>query len=118
MPRFVILIHDHPFLHWDFLLEDGDRCRTWRLLVDPEFSTCDFPAEGISDHRLKYLDYEGPISGERGSVTQWDCGTFQWRVNQPEACEVILSGQRWRGVVRMEWTDADHWKGSRSPSLD
>ncbi len=27
--RFAILNHDHPFLHWDLLLEDGDRCRTW-----------------------------------------------------------------------------------------
>ena len=23
MPRFAVLTHDHPFLHWDFLLEDG-----------------------------------------------------------------------------------------------
>ncbi|MEI8016562.1 MAG: DNA polymerase ligase N-terminal domain-containing protein [Schlesneria sp.] len=118
MPRFVILVHDHPFLHWDFLLENGDHCRTWRLLVDPELSVDDFPAEAIPDHRLIYLDYEGPISGQRGAVTRWDSGTFQWRVDQPEVCEVILSGRRWHGLVRMERTDAVHWKGSRQASLE
>ena len=33
-------------------------------------------AEVLPDHRLAYLDYEGPISGDRGSVTRWDRGTY------------------------------------------
>jgi DNA polymerase Ligase (LigD) len=118
MPRFVILVHDHPFLHWDLLLEDGDHCLTWRLPVDPDISAHDFPAEAIPDHRLIYLDYEGPISGQRGTVTRWDRGTFDWRVKQPDVCEVVLSGQRWQGIVRLKCTDGDHWIGFRLPLLE
>jgi hypothetical protein len=35
MPRYVILTHDHPFQHWDLMLEDGGVLRTWRLLAEP-----------------------------------------------------------------------------------
>ena len=33
--RFVILTHDHPFLHWDLMLEADGVLRTWRLLQEP-----------------------------------------------------------------------------------
>ena len=51
MPRFAILTHDHPFLHWDLLLEDGESCRTWRLLLEPAAGIA-VQAERIADHRL------------------------------------------------------------------
>jgi hypothetical protein len=117
MPRFAILVHDHPFLHWDLLLENGDSCRTWRLFVDPELPADEFLAESIPDHRLMYLDYEGPVSGQRGLVTQWDRGTFEWQLNLSEVCEVIVAGRRWNGLVRIERTDAVRWKVTRSRSL-
>ena len=106
MPRFAILTHDHPSLHWDFLLEQGDSCRTWRLLKSPD-SPGEIPAEAIADHRLMYLDYEGPVSGNRGAVTQWDAGTFEWlSPTEPpgsdvDHCEVRLTGQRFRGIARL-----------------
>ena len=62
MPRFAILTHDHPFPHWDFLLENGDRCRTWRLLASPDSHGAKFRPKRLPDHRLMYLDYEGPVS--------------------------------------------------------
>ena len=67
MPRFVILSHDWPTPHWDFLLESGPVLRAWRLLEEPAPNR-DVPAEANFDHRLLYLDYEGPLSGDRGSV--------------------------------------------------
>src|SRR5262245_44157065 len=74
MPRFVILEHD-PLLHWDLMLERDGVLRTWRLAESPGDSTA--VAAGVSfDHRLVYLDYEGPISGNRGVVRQWDRGTY------------------------------------------
>ena len=109
MPRFVILAHDRPFLHWDFLLENGDGCRAWRLLADPDSMTNDIPAEALPDHRLMYLNFEGPIGGGRGTVTQWDTGTFEWNVNRPEVCEVILAGRRWIGSVRLEQINNQMW---------
>ncbi|QDU38141.1 ATP-dependent DNA ligase [Maioricimonas rarisocia] len=75
MPRFVILTHDHPFLHWDLMLEADGALRTWRLLDEPQ---PDVPlrAEALPDHRIAYLDYEGPVSRGRGQVTRWDAGTY------------------------------------------
>jgi hypothetical protein len=66
-PRFVILKHDHPFLHWDFLLEEATSARTWRLLRKPCLNE-PIAAEPLSAHRLMYLDYEGPVSNNRGVV--------------------------------------------------
>lgn len=76
LPRFVVLEHDHPFLHWDFLLEHGDRAFTWRLLEKPECNRW-LAAERINDHRPLYLNYEGPVSGNRGSVRRLFFGDHQ-----------------------------------------
>ena len=100
MSRFVILTHDHPSLHADFLLENGSSCRTWRLLKSPD-KPGDIPAEVIADHRPMYLAYEGPVSGNRGTVTQCDAGTFEWLVNGNDLVEVRLAGRRLIGFARL-----------------
>ncbi|MEQ9411343.1 MAG: DNA polymerase ligase N-terminal domain-containing protein [Fuerstiella sp.] len=74
--RFVILEHDHPFLHWDLLLERGEVLAAWRLLR-PVVPRTWLPAERLPDHRRMYLDYEGPISRGRGHVTQVASGTYR-----------------------------------------
>ena len=77
MPRrLVILEHDHPFLHWDLLLEEECSARTWRLLRKPCLGE-PIAAEPLPDHRLMYLDYEGVVSGDRGSVKRFLAGTYQ-----------------------------------------
>jgi hypothetical protein len=76
MPRFVVLTHDHPFLHWDLMLEQGDSLRSWRLMRPPEDGE-PIDAEPLPDHRLAYLDYEGPVSGGRGTVERWDGGSYE-----------------------------------------
>ena len=70
MPRFAILEHDWPSRHWDLLLEDGDALLAWRLMEEPRAGMAVI-AEKNADHRTVYLDYEGPVSGDRGSVTRW-----------------------------------------------
>jgi len=76
MPRFVILEHDHPFLHWDLMLEVKDGLRAWRLLEMPAPGAT-VPATILSLHRKLYLDYEGPLTGNRGKVSRWDRGSYQ-----------------------------------------
>ncbi|TWT59028.1 ATP-dependent DNA ligase [Thalassoglobus neptunius] len=73
MARFAILRHDWPFLHWDFLIESENVLLTWRLATEP-FIGAEIAAEQLAPHRLIYLDYEGPVSGGRGEVTNWDRG--------------------------------------------
>jgi DNA polymerase Ligase (LigD) len=95
MPRYVILEHDHPTRHWDFLLEAGSVLRSWRLAELPSPGK-PVAAEPSFDHRIIYLDYEGPVSGGRGSVTRWDTGTY--------------SGSRLRGAIRISADSAGGWK--------
>jgi DNA polymerase Ligase (LigD) len=104
MPRFVILEHDHPSRHWDFMLEKGDVLRTWKLAGCPQPGHT-VPAEPSFDHRLVYLDYEGPVSGGRGSVSRWDAGAFTWLTDTPDAVTVSLAGNRCRGVATLRLTD-------------
>lgn len=73
--RFVILKHDHPFLHWDLLLQGETSARTWRLLRKPCLNE-PISAEPLPAHRLLYLDYEGPISNNRGMVQRVLAGTY------------------------------------------
>ena len=100
MPRFVILEHDHPTLHWDLMLESGGVLRTWRL-ASPPSAGCSIAAEAIGDHRLLYLDYEGPISRNRGYVRRWDAGSFAWLTEEKALVGVRLEGQRCRGVAEI-----------------
>ena len=93
MPRFAILTHDHPFLHWDLLLEDGESCQTWRLMQQPAEGIAVL-AERIAGHRLIYLDYEGPVTGDRGTVSRFDSGEFEWKHRAEGAVEVNLYGSR------------------------
>ncbi|MEQ8316033.1 MAG: hypothetical protein RIE77_09175 [Phycisphaerales bacterium] len=72
--RTVVLRHDLPdgSHHFDWMLEtDADGpLLTFRLDRDISQDSDSFVAEPIGDHRRRYLDYEGPISGDRGSVTR------------------------------------------------
>lgn len=74
--RFAVLQHDYPFLHWDLLLEDGSEAATWRLLRRPVLDE-PIAAEPLPPHRLMYLDYTGPVSGGRGSVSPLATGAWQ-----------------------------------------
>ena len=115
MPRFVILIHDHPYPHRDFLLENGEGCRTWRLPADLPAGSSEFPASELPDHRLMYLDYEGPVSGNRGNVVLWDAGTFEWIIDEPSHCEARLVGCRWQGRICLKQIESEKWLGNWSP---
>jgi hypothetical protein len=113
MPRFVILEHDHPHLHWDFMLETGDVLATWRLPREPAVGT--IPATPIGDHRRLYLDYEGPLSGNRGSVTRWDGGTYDEIERTAERLTVKLRGERIAGRALLERIENWQWRFTLDP---
>lgn len=91
-------------LHYDLMIEAGEVLVTFQLDEAPR-------AEGVAgrrsfDHRRRYLDYEGPISGERGEVRIWDRGTVEDLEGDPRAASYRLrfAGRRLRGawVLREE----------------
>src|SRR5438105_1964279 len=108
MPRFVLLAHDHPFVHWDLMLEAGSALRTWRLHALPRVGIA-VVAESLGEHRLAYLDYEGPVSGGRGTVKRVDSGDFEWVVNELDCVELRITGNQLRGRLRLA-RDLAGWK--------
>jgi DNA polymerase Ligase (LigD) len=115
MPRFVILEHDHPYLHWDLMLESGDVLRTWRLAAQPTTGTS-MAATNLFLHRKLYLDYEGPVSGQRGSVSRWDAGSYSVILEGPVEIVFEVRGSRLEGRVFLRHRSGDEWEFQVAPS--
>lgn len=98
--RFVILKHDHPFLHWDLMLERDGTLATWRLLHEPVLQTW-LPAERLPDHRIAYLDYEGPVSGDRGVVSRVISGSYTCSTGHGDVEEVSLLDNKFANQGRL-----------------
>jgi len=108
VPRFVLLYHDCPAeserpSHWDLMLQQADALATWELRQLPRAWSESLPdvqpvagdtvlATQLPDHRLAYLDYEGPVSGDRGKVHQVDGGTYQLLQQTNDVWEIALAG--------------------------
>jgi len=118
MPRFRILEHNFPFLHWDFLLEtEAERLATWRLREPPrmtasnpedssENSIQQIAAEELPPHRRDYLDYVGPVSGNRGEVRDYEQGLYILLSRSDSHWEFRLEGESLRGFARLQKTSA------------
>ena len=83
-------------LHWDLMLEWGEGLRTWALASLPQMGA-EIAAEELPAHRLAYLDYEGPVSGDRGTVTRWDRGTYSIVHEAADRIEMQWQGSRVAG---------------------
>ncbi len=112
MPRFVVLEHDHPAgLHWDLMFEQGSVLATWSLPLPPN-PDHEITADGLPDHRIDYLDYEGPVSGDRGSVTRWDRGTYRVVRQTDSQWVVVVSGEKLIGCIELDRLpdQPDRWR--------
>jgi len=112
VPRFVILRHDSPCgEHFDFMLEAaGDVLKTWALPRPPEIGV-EMQCEALADHRIEYLDYEGPVSGQRGAVTRWDQGTYTRERHSDAEWIVQLTGERFAGRASLLRSERDPSRG-------
>ena len=99
MPRYVILQHMMPphsgrESHYDLMLEDNGKLVTWAIPELPR-AGLQTTATKLADHRLAYLDYEGPVSGDRGEVRRVQSGDYlasQWS-EVLTTCELRSSGR-------------------------
>ncbi len=136
MPRFVLLYHqcppDYPRRsHWDLMLEAKGALRTWALAELPRawraaygktVTACgecpplaagnEVEAQALSDHRPAYLDYQGPVSGERGTVTRIAAGTYDELGHAPDNLEVSLLSAEWNGgvVLTRDSSGSERWR--------
>ena len=140
MPRFVLLRHECPVdyregPHWDLMFEREEedveyRLATWSLTELPSawrellgFETCEAISEvfttALGDHRIAYLDYEGPLTGDRGEVKRLAEGKIAWHVDEPNRVEIeILSPSRLAGHVELTCDEPGkaRWRLSCSPT--
>jgi hypothetical protein len=101
MPRYVILEHETPDgTHFDLMLEMDGVLKTWSLAAPPSPGK-EQDAKVLPEHRLAYLDYEGPISGGRGSVTRWDRGTYDIERQSGSELIVRITGEKLNGRVSL-----------------
>ncbi|MCH2129561.1 MAG: hypothetical protein MK179_10480 [Pirellulaceae bacterium] len=114
LPRFVLLRHELPAasnraLHWDLMLERENVLRTWALEEEPSVGMS-IRATELADHRLAYLDYEGPVSGNRGKVSRCERGTYKvlrWEMDVVEAILISLRGRIYLTAIRSQ---QDQWQ--------
>jgi hypothetical protein len=83
------------------MLETDGVLRTWALAEEPRPGK-PIAAELLPDHRLDYLDYEGPVSRDRGSVSRWDAGEYAMIAESPTKVAASITGARIRGTIVLE----------------
>ncbi len=119
--RFVVLRHEPGeagprALHWDLMLEFGDSLQTWALTSEPRIGE-EIAAEELPRHRLDYLEYEGPVSRGRGTVSRLDAGTFEVVTESPEQLSVDLHGELLEGRLQLTHdSTTQRWSALFMPS--
>ena len=89
--RYVVLHHTGiPQPHFDLMFErsEGSTLSTFRLPAWP--LTRAVTIEKLADHRRDYLTYEGPLSGNRGTVKRVAGGPFHFRTQSEDALTLDL----------------------------
>jgi hypothetical protein len=114
MPRFVLLRHETPpgysrGSHWDLMFEQAGALRTWALDELP-VDDLSVAAEQLADHRLVYLDYEGPVSGNRGEVRREDAGEFEVLEDGPDQFVVFVRGRKLQGRYELLRATDGRWR--------
>lgn len=125
MPRFVLLYHECPSgyekpSHWDFMLEVGEVLWTWELRELPaewQSSLADVvisqnsmvTARRLADHRLAYLEYEGPLTNDRGHVTRIAGGEYTFLENTVQQIIASMTGDLKTTIKLAETIDSGHW---------
>jgi hypothetical protein len=92
------------------MLETGGVLRTWALESKPQSGEMVW-ASKLADHRIAYLEYEGPISGNRGDVQRVDEGEYRGIEDSAEQILVELKGKTLRGSATLRCVDevAQRW---------
>ena len=93
--RFVIHKHTQEGqTHWDLMIEDGDKLKTWRLENPPEkLADTKTKATPIFDHDKKFLAYQGPVNNGTGTVEIVDEGTCTIISDNGKITKILFAGK-------------------------
>ena len=113
----VLLRHIRPAdTHYDWLLADPDdpHGRLWTLRCPDSSDHWHLPGRllltPLPAHRRLYLDYQGPISGGRGTVQRIDAGRFLPRLWTPDRRLIDLQLDRCRARVAFDRLHEHLWQ--------
>ena len=112
MLRFVIQEHVRAEqVHWDLMLEKAGSLVTFQTPQPPQ-KWCQEPFTGtkICNHRLKYLTYEGPLSGGRGSVQIAAAGWYEPMQITEDYWRVSLQSDKISGKLELKLLQDDRWQ--------
>ena len=109
MNKWVLLEHKVYFpnsvdIHYDFLIENGIDCLTWKILKLPLLNQASVEIFKQSNHRLVWLSrIEHELSGNRGYVKRIDHGIFKNVADKvdSEYCRFILDGKLLYGLFEI-----------------
>lgn len=114
--RYAVLRHegvDEP--HFDLLFEPGPGEPLITFRSDRWPITERVQVQRLPDHRPVYLEYEGPISGNRGRVRRIEAGTYQcsapWEAFE-QTMQLVLFPHNQR--LAIERVGAELWIGPAS----
>ncbi len=108
--RFVIQQHEMPDgIHWDLMLEKGDKLWTWRIDIHPAHMHQAVTAERIFDHPLKFLTYEGPVQNGTGNVVLTDKGRLCFHDIDGETILFSLYGSLVNGRFALHLENPPLW---------
>jgi hypothetical protein len=107
--RYVVLHHIGTGEdHFDVMFERDGALATWGV-PSTDF-TVPQTARKKPDHRPAYLDYEGPVSGDRGSVRRVRSGTYRLCESAPDRWVVVLDEVE---TIAIRLESGDQWKIAR-----
>jgi hypothetical protein len=95
------------------MLEKEGVLQTWRLNLLP--GNAPFLAEKIHDHRLEYLEYEGPISNDRGVVKRMDRGKYEIIADTESFMIIQLLEGKYQGQINFDRMGAETLLGTFLP---
>ncbi|MFA5292868.1 MAG: DNA polymerase ligase N-terminal domain-containing protein [Phycisphaerae bacterium] len=101
--RFVVQKHTKGSdIHWDLMIEDGDKLKTWRLENPPEkLSTEKTKATPIDDHDKKFLTYQGPVNNGTGTVEIVDEGFCIIESTSENEMNINFDGKKLKNKFRL-----------------
>ncbi|MBI9017780.1 MAG: hypothetical protein JEZ07_11035 [Phycisphaerae bacterium] len=107
------VVHCHQIdneTHWDLMLRVSDVLETWQLPCRPKnWLEKPVTAKKISDHRLKYLTYEGEISNNRGYCRIEMRGTYQILDQNPDNRHILLQTNELEFYLKMKIINNTQW---------
>lgn len=90
------------------MFQEGEVLVTWAAEIWPQAAE-PVAALHLPDHRLAYLDYEGPVSGNRGHVVRVDRGQY-WiaqRKTDQMPLTLIVRSERLSGTLSLTPANSD-----------